>query len=120
MAFVIPQINGTVKGLLVVAAIGTVGALQQSYHADILTGWDTLIPALKAGSFQGFIAALGATSTWLAVRSPLSQASHDDKNLVKTVEEMTGIKGAAAVDTAKQVKEMAQNAAIQQVVNPKL
>lgn len=117
---VIPQINGTVKGLGAVAATATCTALIDAWHKGALTSWAMLGPALYDSSFTGFMALLAAIVAWLALRSPLSQSSKDERNLVSTVTAMTGIAGDEAIKTAQQVKEMATTNAIQSLVNPKL
>lgn len=113
---VIPQVNGTVKGLLAVACTATGTALIDAFHKGTLSGWGTLGPALYDSSFTGFMALVAATIAWLAIRSPLSQSSKDDRNLVKTVEATTGMTGDDAKSMALYVKAKATTEAIQTVV----
>lgn len=113
---VIPQLNGTVKGFLAVAALGMGTALVNSWHNGVLTGWGDLPSALNAGSFQGFMAFVVAGVAWLTLRSPASQTTKDEKNLLETVKATTGTTGKQAEAVAAQVKAMATDTAIQTLV----
>ncbi len=104
----LPQIEGTIKPLLTIFFGSLAIGLWQANQHNELNSWAMLPEALYDGSFTAFMAIVA----WLALRSPISASSLQEKAVTKAVEQV----GTKATESAKATVAAMQEASTQAVV----